>query len=106
MFASEKIQKYCKNLFEQVRNILSKLDCKSHLLKYESGIKRTCNIIKKVISKRKARSLFPNKIIVDMEIKDSMLIAEKINFFFADIVPKLASKINQPIFKTYYKYVA
>ena len=68
-------------------------------------MKRTCNIIKEVISKRKVRSPFPNTIIVDIEIKNSLLIPEKFNNFFADIVPKLASKINQSIFKIYYKYV-
>ena len=73
-------------------------------MKYESDIKRTCNIIKEVFSK--SRSPFPNKTIVDIEIKDNSLIAGKFNNFFADIIPKLASKINQSIFKSYYKYVA
>ena len=50
---------------------------KSQVLKYETDIKGTWNMIKELITKRKARSSFPNKIIVDIEIKDSLLIAEK-----------------------------
>ena len=76
-YASEKICKYCKNLFEKVRNIPNKLVYKSQLLKYESDIKRTCNIIKEVIRKSKVRSPFPNKTMVDIEIKDNSLIAER-----------------------------
>ena len=81
----------------KVKNTLDKLYCKSQLFKYESGIKGTWNIIKDVIGKKKIRSFFPSKITVDIEIKDSLLIAENsfFNNFFADIDPKFASEILQ-----------
>ena len=66
-------------------------------MKDESDVKRTCNIIKEVISKSKVRSPFPNKTVVDIEMKYNSLIAEKFINFFADIDPKLTSKINQLI---------
>ena len=44
-YASEKIYNHCKNLFEKLRNISNTLDCKSQFLKYESGVKRTWNMI-------------------------------------------------------------
>ena len=84
-----KRHKYCKNLFEKVKDISNKLDCKSHLLKYKSDIKLTCNIIKEVMSKS-IRSPLPSRTILDIKIRDNSLTAKEFSNFFADIDPKLA----------------
>ena len=88
--AFEKIYK-CKNLFKKFKNITNKLFCKSQVLKYESGIKSTWNIIKEVIAKRKVKSSFPKNVIVDIEIKDNLLIAEK---YFSIIFLLMLTKIG------------
>ena len=85
-----------KNLFEAI----SKRSKKSHfsklILTFKSSIKKTREIIKDSIGKGKCNNNqnFPKKVIDDIVITDETQIAENLNKFFTEIVPKLAKEIE------------
>ena len=62
---------------------LGDIYCKNQLFKWENAIKATSSIIKEVIGKRKVRSPFPDKIMVNnTKITNSLPIAKQFNNFF------------------------
>ena len=90
-----KYKAYAK-LFEKIKTKSKKNYFISKLDKYKTNIKKTWDMMKEVIGKKKVKNqTFSKRIIVDdKEIFEQTTIADKFSTFFTDIGPKLASKIN------------
>ncbi|XP_065663014.1 uncharacterized protein LOC136085618 [Hydra vulgaris] len=96
-----------KNIFEKTKKISKKLYYAKLLDKASGNTKKTWNVIKEVIGKNNyTRNTLPKKITVDdKNFYDKSIIAEKINSFFINAGPILASKIplNSTSFESYLK---
>ena len=61
---------------------------------YKNNIKKTWGVIKELVNRRPIKNILPQYIIVDREVlTDKHAIANRLNTFFTNIGPKLASQI-------------
>ena len=85
------------NLLEKIKKIANKNYYQRKLELSENNIKNTCKIMKEIIGKGKnINDTFPKQIIVDeIEINDAQPIADKLNEYYVNVGPSLASKIPE-----------
>ena len=61
---------------------------------YKNNIKKTWGVIKELVNRRPMKNILPQYFIVDREVlTDKHVIANRLNTFFTNIGPKLASQI-------------
>ena len=85
-----------KHLFEAVKKRSKKLHFSKLILRYKNNIKKTWEVIKECIGKKKYNhENFPKKLVINnKDITNVDLIAENFNKYFSDIGPKLAKNIE------------
>jgi hypothetical protein len=96
-FKNEEKYKKFKNLYETVRSRSKKLHYSHLISKYEGNIKKTWDIMKEIIGKSKTKgNNLPKRLFVDgNETFEKYKIASKINEYFVNVGPDLASKVSK-----------
>ena len=94
-YQNEMTYKNYKNLFESVKSRFKKQYYSKLIIKYKNNVKKTWEVIKKVIGKTKSynHSLLRKLNIDNEEIYNQKTIAESFNTFFINIGSNLANKI-------------
>ena len=104
-YKNEKIIKTYKNLFEALKHRSKKNYYSKLINKFKNNIKKTWQVIKEIIGKRKnINNGLPRRLIInETEISSEKEIAEHFNKYFVSVGPNLAAKIPHTAhhFKTY-----
>ena len=88
-------KKYAK-IFEKAKEQAKKNHYSNLLTQHKNNLKESWNIMKEIISKKKAKYGLPTKISINgVSISEPKLIAENFNDYFSNIGKKLASKVGK-----------